>query len=238
VHRETRGTCFAAQPRDNSATRGSALFPQQTQTTVGTRRPRAQLHAVAGIRPSAPLPDDVRVDAAERLWVDRIRAGDATAFEALYRTYWQRLYTFAFRYAQAKEDAEEVVQDVFLRIWRGREHWLPVGPVGAYLYRAVRNTARDQLAHAAVARRWRRGQVEPQSSPDVEAYLEAADVEAAVERALAELPPRRGQVCRLRLVHGLSYAQIAHRLGICEKTVETQLARGLKVLRERLHQTR
>src|SRR6266516_913233 len=59
--------------------------------------------------------------AAELVWVDRIRAGDVDAFEALYRTYWQRLYAFAFRYVRSKEDAEEVVQDVFFRIWRGPE---------------------------------------------------------------------------------------------------------------------
>jgi len=168
------------------------------------------------------------------LWIDRIRAGDATAFEALYRAYWQPLYAFAFRYTQTKEDAEEVVQDVFLRIWRARERWLPAGTIPGYLYRAVRNGARDLLERAVVARRWRHGQIEPQSSQDIEAYLEAADVAAAVERALAELPAKRGAVCRLRFVEGLSYAQIAERLGICEKTVETQLARGLKVLRETL----
>jgi RNA polymerase sigma-70 factor (ECF subfamily) len=57
--------------------------------------------------------DDVRTDAAERAWVDRIRAGDMDAFETLYRTYWQRLYTFAFRYVGSKEEAEDVAQEVF-----------------------------------------------------------------------------------------------------------------------------
>src|SRR5213592_3938721 len=50
--------------------------------------------------------DDVRTDADERAWADRIRAGDMDAFEALYRTYWQRLYSFAFRYVHSKEDAK------------------------------------------------------------------------------------------------------------------------------------
>src|SRR5439155_18301082 len=64
--------------------------------------------------------------------------------------------------------------------------------------------------------------------------LEAAELVAAVERALAELPPKRSAVCKLRLIDGLSYAQIADRLGIGEKTVETQLARGLKFLRDQI----
>ncbi len=165
--------------------------------------------------------DDVRTDVDERAWADRIRAGDMDAFEALYRTYWQRLYAFAFRYVR-------------FRIWRGREHWVPAGAVRNYLYLAVRNAARDRLERAAVARRWR-GRVGPvAAAAEIESDLEAAELVAAVERALAELPSKRAVVCRLRLIDGLSYAQIADRLGIGEKTVETQLARGLKFLRDQI----
>src|SRR6266850_2469043 len=148
-----------------------------------------------------PLPswdDDVRTDADERALADRIRAGDMDAFEALYRRYWERLYTFA--------------------------------------YRDVRNAARDRLERAAVARRWRISQREPPA--EVQFDLEAADLVATVERALAELPAKRAEVCKLRLIAGLSYAQIAAQLGICEKTVETQLARGLKFLRDRIREAR
>ena len=178
--------------------------------------------------------DDVRTDVDERAWADRIRAGDMDAFEALYRTYWQRLYAFAFRYVQSREDAEEVTQEVFFRIWRSRAHWVPAGPVRNYLYLAVHNAARDRLERAAVARRWR-GRVGPvAAATEIESDLEAAELVAAVERALAELPSKRAVVCRLRLIDGLSYAQIADRLGIGEKTVETQLARGLKFLRDQI----
>jgi RNA polymerase sigma-70 factor, ECF subfamily len=176
--------------------------------------------------------DVVSTDADERVWADRIRAGDMEAFEALYRAYWHRLYAFAFRYVHSREDAEEVAQDVFFRIWRGREDWVPAGAVRNYLYLAVRNAARDRLERAAVARRWGGGQVA--TAAEIESTLEAAELVAAVERALAELPPKRSAVCKLRLIDGLSYAQIADRLGICEKTVETQLARGLKFLRDRI----
>ena len=186
-----------------------------------------------------PLPswdDDVRTDAEERAWVERIQTGDVHAFEALYRRYWERLYAFAFRYLRSREDSEEIVQEVFFRIWRGRAHWVPAGAVRNYLYLAVRNSARDRLERAAVARRRRISQREP--AVEVQPDLEAADLVAAVERALTELPAKRAEVCKLRLVAELSYAQIAQRLGISEKTVETQLARGLKFLRERLHDAR
>src|SRR5205823_2198312 len=126
---------------------------------------------------------DVNSDADERAWADRIRAGDIDAFEALYRTYWQRLYAFAFRYVQTKEDAEEVTQEVFFRIWRGRAQWMPAGAVRNYLYLAVRNAARDRLERAAVARRWggRVGQLV--TATEIQSDLEAADLVAAVQRA-------------------------------------------------------
>jgi len=178
--------------------------------------------------------DAATTDADERVWADRIRAGDVDAFEALYRAYWQRLYAFAFRYGHVKEDAEEVVQDVFFRIRRGREDWVPAGAVRNYLYLAVRNAARDRLERAAVARRLggRGGQVA--RAAEIESTLEAAELVAAVQRALDELPAKRAAVCKLRLIDELSYAQIADRLGICEKTVETQLARGLKFLGDQI----
>lgn len=180
--------------------------------------------------------------AEERAWAQRIRAGDTTAFEKLYRATWQPLYAVAFRYVQSKEEAEGVVQDVFLRIWRQRAGWRLIGSVRGYLYAAVRNTALDRLERAAVARRWRQREIQEHPSAqhpgakEIEARLESADRAAAVERALAELPAKRRAVCTLRLIDGLSYAQIAQRLGIAEKTVETQLARGLKFLRDHMRQ--
>src|SRR6266704_5104428 len=161
--------------------------------------------------------DDVTTDADERVWADRIRAGDMDAFEALYRAYWQRLYAFAFRYLHSKEDAEEVTQDVFFRIWRGRADWVPAGAVRNYLYLAVRNAARDRLERAAVARRRRVGTAQLVTVAEIQPDLEAAELAAAVERALADLPPKRSAVCRLRLIDGLSYTEIAHRLAIGEK---------------------
>jgi RNA polymerase sigma-70 factor (ECF subfamily) len=170
-----------------------------------------------------------------------IRAGHVAAFERLYQLYWTRLYQFAFRYVQSAEEAEEIVQDVFFRVWRNRDTWHVVGSLDGYLYLAVRNTALDRLERAVVARKWRNHVVDDIRSAQSElpdASLLAADIDAAIERCLAELPPKRRAICLLRWTHDLSYAQIAEQLGVSEKTVETQIARGLKFLRERLKELR
>jgi RNA polymerase sigma-70 factor (ECF subfamily) len=133
-----------------------------------------------------------------------------------------------------------VVQDVFFRIWRQRLEWNAIGPLDNYLYLAVRNASLDRLERAAVANRWRERVVEegaavlPAASEATDALVLSGEFDAAIERALAELPPKRRTICLLRWTHDLTYAQIADRLGISEKTVETQISRGAKVLRERL----
>lgn len=192
----------------------------------------SQPHDARQADPDAPSDD--RTDADDRICADRVRAGDVASFELLYRTYWQPLYAFAFRYMQSKEEAEEVVQEVFTKIWRQKETWRPAGAVRNYLYLAVRNGALDRLRRSDVASRWRAREVDTRQneSQDIDAQIETTDLMARIECALAELPARRRAVCTLRFIDGLSYAQIADRLGIAEKTVETQLSRSLKFLRE------
>lgn len=172
--------------------------------------------------------------------VERIRAGDVAAFEELYRRYWTRLYNFAFRYLRSAEDAEEVVQEVFFRIWRRREEWRVGGKLDNYLYFAVRNAAFDRLQHSAVVMQWEQRvridalAAENRAAASAEEALYAGEFGAAVERALSELPPKRRAICVLRWIDGLTYAEIAARLDIAEKTVETQIGRGLRYLRERI----
>jgi len=174
--------------------------------------------------------------------IERVRAGEVAAFEALYRQYWTRLYNFAFRYLRSTEDAEEVVQEVFFRIWRRRESWRVAGKLDNYLYFAVRNAAFDRLQHFAVVAQWEQRVrldahiAQRNAVASAEAALHAGDFGAAVERALSELPPKRRAICMLRWVDGLTYTEIAARLDIAEKTVETQIGRGLRYLRERLRE--
>lgn len=197
--------------------------------------PSAELGAASSLSGRA-------ASSADEALVRRVRAGDSVALEGIFQEFWEPLCRFAFRYLRSADDAEEAVQTVFSRIWRGRTDWRLAGTLADYLYLATRNAARDRLKHDAVSRRWRERSVQEfrtgddPSPPD--ALLEIADLEAAVERSLAQLPEKRRAICELRLTSGLTYAEIANRLGIAPKTVETQLARGLKFVRAHLRQFR
>lgn len=180
-------------------------------------------------------------DARKRLWLERIRAGDEAAFEELFSAYYPALCGFAQSYVRAPDVAEELVQDVFLRIWEGHAHWNPTNGIRAYLFAACRNRALDHRKHERIVARTAKeargagrapGLGQPALSPDNE--MQAAELQEALRRAVHELPERRRAVVILRWQHGLTHAEIARVLGISVKGVETQFGRAIASLRDRL----
>jgi RNA polymerase sigma-70 factor (ECF subfamily) len=179
-------------------------------------------------------------ETSDRERVERIRAGDESAFEALFTGYYTALCEFAQSYLHAPEASEELVQSIFLRIWEHRSEWQPEG-IRAYLFAACRNGARDYQQHQRIVKRFEdRSSVEdlpaghgnPPARPDEE--VQAVELEAAFRKAVQELPERRRLVVVLRWEHHLSHAEIASVLGISVKTVETQFGRAIATLRKGL----
>jgi RNA polymerase sigma-70 factor (ECF subfamily) len=172
--------------------------------------------------------------------IDGIRRGMLPAFEQLFHANWDPLCQYAFYYLRSTDDAEEIVQRVFARIWENRLDWSVRGSLQDYLYLATRNASFDHLRHDSVARRFRERQISQMtgglgpSQPQSDSLVLDGEFEATIERAFADLPPKRRRICELRLSAGMSYLQIATQLNISTKTVETQVARGLKYLRSRL----
>jgi RNA polymerase sigma-70 factor (ECF subfamily) len=165
----------------------------------------------------------------------RIRAGDRAAFERLFRTWYPRLADWAFRLLESRDAAEDAVQEVFVAIWQGRERLPEAQSIAAYLHRAVRNRALNQLRHQKTAGKWIAAQEsEPAISPDAETGLADRELDAAYRAALAELAPRGREVFVLSRERGLTYAQIAETLGISVKTVETLMGRAIGALRRKL----
>jgi RNA polymerase sigma-70 factor (ECF subfamily) len=190
--------------------------------------------------PRRRIPDHSNSHDGDAALVDGIRRGVLVAFEQLFRANWDPLCQYAFYYLRSTDDAEEVVQGVFARIWEHRLEWSVRGSLQDYLYLATRNASFDRLKHDSVARRWteRRIAETQNDSPSTRLLTDtlvlAGEIEATIERAFADLPPKRRRICQLRLSAGMSYSQIATLLDVSPKTVETQIARGLKYLRSRL----
>jgi len=189
--------------------------------------------------PPPPPPDDRGIPvAADREMLERLRSGDNDAFDTLFRAHYPDLVGFAESILRERASAEDVAQEVMLELWRRREQIQPETSVRAYLFRATRNRALNQIRHARVAAR-----VEPEiiaSRPDLAPPADRDIVETelrhAFNRAMKKLPERCREVFELSRVEGLKYAEIAQVLDISVKTVEAQMGKALRVMREHLAQ--
>ena len=184
-----------------------------------------------------PFGTMVKIDQArtEQEWVRKIRLGDGASFEQLFRSYCQPLVRFVRRYVGGTSIAEDLVQDVFVAVWSNRSRLDPEMNIRTYLYAAARNRALKHLRHGEVKRR-SAGDVEralpPQKTPAEE--LQGNELAAGVAEAIEALPGRTRIVFSMNRFDRLTYAEIAEIQGVSIKTVETQMGRALKFLRDRL----
>lgn len=186
------------------------------------------MHAGNMSDPSDAVPDQERIES--------IQAGDRTAFKSLFMTYADPLCAFVENYTNSPEIAEELIQDLFLKIWENRKSFGPTISIKSYLYAAARNLALDYLKHERVVENWRdenrkNDHFTPQP-PDQK--LSRKQLSKAVQQAIEELPERRRQVFKLSRQRDLTYKEIAHVLDISVKTVETHMRRAFRFLREQL----
>lgn len=174
-------------------------------------------------------------------WANRLRMGDQSALQELFNAYYPQLVAFASRLLSENDVAEDVVQDVFLSIWRNRERTqFSKENISPYLFGAVRKGATSRLRHAQVEKRWEtrvlRGESDTSITRPAAADEQARfnEIVSAARLVVDELPPRCRQAFLLRRQHGLSYAEIAQVMSIAPKTVEVQIGAALRTLRIRL----
>ena len=165
----------------------------------------------------------------------RVRAGDVAAFEALHAAHHDGLWRFAYDLVRSGEAAEEVVQEVFLALWRKRGEWEVSSSIAGWLYGATRHQALRHLRHArAVVRLADRAALHAAAdappSDDAHAALEAQELDDVVARALAGLPERRRQAMTLRWKLQLSAPEIARALGTTPEAVRVLLTRARQEL--------
>jgi len=161
---------------------------------------------------------------------------DDAAFEALFRHHYAGLCAFANGIVKAPDIAEEIVQDVFMNLWRTRGRVAVRSSVRAYLFGAVRNRSLNARRRPAdiPLQSVADSSLEIGEPIDPVADIEATERATRVSRAVERLPSRCREVIRLRWGHRLSHQEIADSLGISRKAVEASITRGLRALRELL----
>jgi RNA polymerase sigma-70 factor (ECF subfamily) len=170
----------------------------------------------------------------DREILERFQARDATAFDFAFRAYYAQLVSVGLGVLGERAAAEDVAQDVLLELWRRRENIVLETSLRAYLVRATRNRALNHIRHERVARVADPEAVGRTEAPAADRDLLEQELDVAVGQAVRELPARCREVFELSRVHALTYAEIAQVLGISIKTVEAQMGKALRALRDRL----
>ncbi len=166
--------------------------------------------------------------------------GEPTGLEQVFRDHQARVFRAAYRITGNAQDAEDVLQTVFLRLARHGEDAPEVANPSSYLYRAAINSALDLLR----ARRERASVPlddaadAPAGRPGPEEGQEAAEIRAWLRRALAALPPRAAEIFALRYLEGQANRDIARMLGVSRVTVAVTLHRTRQRLQEELGEWR
>ena len=188
---------------------------------------------------SSPVHED------EHECVAAIRSGNSAAFKSLYEEHASSMFAFAVAIVKSSQRAEDIIQDVFLAIWRNHATWEPACAVRTYLMRATYNRSvmhqrhlRVELAAHERIHRDAGSPAEWTHRAATDDALNVSELETALANAIDRLPPRAAHAYRLVREQHMSYAQAADVMGISTHTVEIHMMRALKSLREQLREWR
>ncbi len=166
---------------------------------------------------------------------EAIRHDDRQAFERVFRESYRPLTAYAFRFVSDLPTAENIVQDVYLKLWQNRHQLVIATSLIHYLFRSVRNRSLNHLDKTKVRSEYLRIQIEKEhGNEDYSAFYPEIGLLDKIETAINALPVKRQEIFRLAREEGLKYREIADRLNLSVKTVEAQMTLALKQLRESL----
>ncbi|HEX8020956.1 RNA polymerase sigma-70 factor [Mucilaginibacter sp.] len=175
-------------------------------------------------------------DYVDRDLVTLLENGDSTAYEEIFRRYNRVLYGHAYKKLKNKEEAQDLVQDVFATLWLKRAELQIVNNLAGYLYSSVRNRFYNIIAHKDIQAKYidslQHFLDQPYELTDT--LVREKEFAALIDKEIQTLPPRMRLVFEMSRKRHLSYKEIAEELKISEETVKDQIKKALKFLRPRL----
>jgi RNA polymerase sigma-70 factor (ECF subfamily) len=161
--------------------------------------------------------------------ISLIRKGDKHAFEILFTEYYGRLCEYSNTICNNQEIAAEIVQDFLVKFWENR-HRLHITSVKPYLFKSIHN---NTVRHIV-----RKKSIEPIKNEDEygSEYLRDFELSETLEKSIEDLPPRCREIFILSRMDNLRHKEIANKLGISERTVEVQIRKAGKILKEKMRE--
>lgn len=168
--------------------------------------------------------------------IGRIRQGDKREFESLFRSSYASLVRYAQTILKDTDTSEEIVQELFFRLWQDKENLKVESSLKGYLFRSVHNRCLHYIEHQKVINRHvaeAGAAMEVTTEPVTEAIY-FMELQERVARVLERLPDRCSEIFRLSRFEGLKYYEIAEKLSVSLKTVEANMGKALKEFRKAL----
>lgn len=160
--------------------------------------------------------------------VRQLRQGNHNAFNKLYDLYKHRLFGNLYRILKDRDTVEELVQDLFMNVWKGRQQIDPERPFKAYLFQIAANLAKNSLRKAYNDQKMRTLMMASAeaSYTHIEEQLFREENKAQLEQLLNQLPPQRKRVYMLCKLEGRSYREVSELLGISESAVNDHIKKA------------
>ena len=169
----------------------------------------------------------------DRLLFERIAHGDEQAFRTIFHKYNAKLFHTILKMVKSKPEAEEIIQELFLKLWMKRESLSKIDSPGAWMHTVASNLSLDILRKQAKQLATTQLQDTTEDSDPIPSdMLELRDVQSMIEEAVSQLPSSRRQVFLLSRKQGMSRAEIAKDLNLSESTVKNQLTAALKFVQD------
>lgn len=172
----------------------------------------------------------------EQKWVVGLKAGEIHSFNHLFNFYGKRIYYFALGYLKSKDEAEEVVQEVFFKIWQNRQQLNPELSFKAYLFKIAYNYIQQAFIKVQKEQAYKHELIQSSIhfSTEMEERLDYHSLLQLTERIIDTLPPRQKEVLLLKRKENMSMKEISELLDISPKTAENHLTQALKKIKEAL----
>jgi len=161
---------------------------------------------------------------------------DKQQYEHIFRLHYSELCSFAVSFLEDLEDAEEIVQDIFVSLWNNKNDINIKVSIRAYLFMSVKNACLNKIKHIKIREKYKQfNEIEIENNfIDLDKILNANELELKIKEAIDKLPSERKKIFILSRYEDLKYKEIAEKLNISIKTVENQIGSALKFLRNEL----
>jgi len=173
---------------------------------------------------------------SEKDLIVRLKEGDQTAFQLLFHFYYPGLVIYASQFTTRTADSEEIVQDFFVRLWSKHTQITLCDSFKNYFFSSIKNACLDFLKHQKVEKKYVSEMMELMKhhlAYDVDLYV-VSELQEKLKQGIDLLPDKCRQVFIMSRLEGLKNEEIAEKLNISKRTVETQISKALKVLRVEL----